>query len=791
MRIERYNLKLNLTGKENTFHGEETISLTGDSEHLVLDAVAMKFNKVQINGRDAEYSYEGGQLSINEEINGPADIFIDFDGEYSKSLNGMYLANAPEGKMITTQFESTGARYAFPCIDNPAYKAEFELSLIVDAKEEAISNMPPNGETFFNGTKIVEFEKTPRMSTYLLYIGVGKFEHIKMDYRGKDLFLTAPKGLLNTTSEPLEAASKIIGYYEKYFDIDFVLPKMHFISVPEFAAGAMENWGAITFREVALVLNKDTGTSTRAVILMVIGHEVAHQWFGNLVTMKWWDDLWLNESFANFMGYKSVHSLYDNLDMWAVFFNSEMAGGLRGDSLKNTHPIHATVDDPESIEQIFDEISYNKGGSILRMIESFMGEQNFRNGIREYLKNNSFSNATSEDLWNSLDRHSDYNVTEVMESWINMPGHPVIRVRKNGNTISLKQKTFKLLGSYDGDLWKIPVTVVTKSGTESMLLDQREGTVEAEGFIKLNKDTAGFYRVHYDDSLFDEIAKNLDSMSSYDLWGLVNDNYDFMLSNDITPDTYIHRLKPFMKSDDPLIVRTITGQFTTLFTILGANETVRKLAKDYLHEKLNMLGNHTEGEDPGKSMAREAVSNSLVFFDSEYAGKLSGNAKQLESVEPDLKQSVLFANALTENDPDFLTNLLKIAKGDEEKEKIIMSMGLMNSRETLEKAVEAIDKGLVKAQDMHIMYFLMSRHEAGREFLLEHFPRVLEDLRKVFAGTVLVSMFVENTVPNLSLRDRESAEKILDGIKTSDATSGVAKSREYIEIYNGLKERFH
>lgn len=791
MRIEKYDLKLNLSAKENDFHGEETISLAGDSENLVLDAVSMKFNKVLVNGREANYSYEGDQLSIKEEINGPVDIFIDFNGEYSESLNGMYLAKTPEGKMITTQFESTGARHAFPCIDNPSYKAEFELSVIIDSGDEAISNMPPKGESFFNGSKIVEFEKTPRMSTYLLYIGVGRFEHIKQDYRGKDLILTAPKGLFNSSNEPLDAAAKIIGYYEKYFDIDFVLPKMHFISVPEFAAGAMENWGAITFREVALVLNRDTGTITRAIVLMVIGHEVAHQWFGNLVTMKWWDDIWLNESFANFMGYKSVDELYDNLDMWGLYFNNEMSSGLRGDSLMNTHPIHAKVDDPDSIEQIFDEISYNKGGAILKMIESFMGEQAFRDGIREYLKGHMYGNAASEELWNSLDKHSDYNVTEVMESWINLPGHPVISINREGDKIKLKQKTYKLLGSYEGDLWKIPVTVVRKGGVESMLLDEREGVINAAGFIKLNSDTSGFYRSLYDDTLFSEIVASLDRLSAYDIWGLVNDNYDFMLSKDISPETYMERLKLFLTVDDTLVIRSITQQLTALSTILDNSESLNRVARDYLKQKLAMLGEHVEGEEPGKSMAREAVANSLVLFDMDYAEKNSSRAEKLDSVEPDLKQSVLYAHAIARNDPDFLLGLLKKATGDEEREKIIMSLGLLNGKDKLEKAVGAIESGIIKAQDSPTMFFLMSRQKSGREFLLEKFPGILEGVRKIFAGTVLISMFVEYVVPHLSLLDREAAEKMLDGIRTPDATSGVAKAKEYIEIYNRARDQFH
>lgn len=790
MKIERYDLKLNIAGKGETFHGEETISLKGDSEELVLDAVSMKFKKVLVNGREADYSYEKDQLRIEEEINGPADVFIDFTAEYSTTLNGMYMANVPEGKVVTTQFEATGARHTFPCIDNPAYKAEFLLSLIIDSTDEAISNMPLKGETFYNGTKIVEFEKTPRMSTYLLYIGAGRFEHKKIDYKGKDLILTAPAGLFNSTTEPIEVASKILAYYEDYFDIDFVLPKMHFISVPEFAAGAMENWGAITFREVALNLNENTGTFTRSYVLMVLAHEIAHQWFGNLVTMKWWDDLWLNESFANFMGYNSIDTLFDELDMWAFYFNTELAAGLRGDSLKSTHAIHVEVTDPDSIEQIFDEISYNKGGAILRMIESFMGKSAFRDGIRDYLKANSYSNATSKDLWDALNRHSDYNVNEVMESWINLGGHPVVSVKKDGENLTLNQKTFKLLGSYEGDLWKIPLTVYRNSGTESMLLETREGTIKSDGFIKLNRNTAGFYRTLYDEELFSGIVKHLNELTNYDIWGIVNDNFDFMLSGDIEPDTYLKRLSYFLDNNDPLIIRAITNQFNFLRGIIEHKEKIIGMGRKYLQEKIEFLGDHVKGEDSGISMVRESVSNTLTEFDPEYAKKLAPEAEHLESVHPDLRQSVLMAHALDRNDLEFLMNLLKNSKNDEDREKIIMGLGMLKGTDKLEKADATIDSGLIKAQDSYVLYFSMSSQDSGRAYILENFHNILKKIRKVFAGTMTVSTMVERLLTRISLLDKEKTLKILEEINTPDATTGKTKAREYIEIYTSLRERF-
>lgn len=790
MRIERYTLNLNLSEKEGSFHGEEKISLTGEGEKLVLDAESMKIIKVDLNGREVDYQYDGKNLTVSEVINGPTDLSIDYDGEYSVSLRGLYLAKTGDTKMITTQFESTGARLVFPCIDNPGYKAEFDLSLIIDSNDEAISNMPKKGESFSGGFKRVEFEITPRMSTYLLYIGVGQFDHIRKPYKNKELILTAPKGMLHSTEEPLDAAAKIIDYYEKYFDLEYQLPKMHLISVPEFAAGAMENWGAITFREAALVINENTGTFSRAYIFMVIGHEIAHQWFGDLVTMRWWDDLWLNESFANFMGYKSINQIYSELDMWALYFSVELTRGFVGDSLKSTHPIHVSVKDPESIEQIFDEISYNKGGSILKMIESFMGPLSFRDGIRDYLKTYSYSNASSEDLWSALDSHSDYDIVEIMKSWIELPGHPVVYVKKNGNKLSLLQKTFKFLGSFEDALWKIPITIVRNSGNESFLLEKRSGEIPSEGFIKLNQDTAGFYRCYYDNELFKGIVDNKDKLSPFDIWGLVTDNYSFLLSGDLDPDTYISRLNQFMDRDDALVIRTITSQLLSITNILDKNDSLRKKAIEYLRSKRNVLGDHKEDEHSGISITRESVLNALATLDREYDAEIYQKVNELDSVEPDLRQSILYAYAFHKNDPDLLIELLKKAETDEDKTKIIGALGFVSGPENIEKAMSSLDSGLVKAQDAPSLYFSLCKHSSGRDYIFENFNSIYEYVKTIFAGTYFMSAMVELTFPELSFKDKGRALALLDTVKDPAATSGASKAREYIEIYGKLRESF-
>ena len=424
MKVNTYSILLDVDSKSHSFAGHETISLQVDNEQVILNSVDLDIAKISIEGKNTGFTVdkEKEEVAIEGKHSGEIELEIEFSGKITGTLTGLYLANTPETEFYTTQFESSGARRVFPAIDNPGYKAEFHLTLKLDESLDAISNMPVKSEKKEEGKKVIEFEKTPRMSTYLLYIGIGKFDSRSKKFRDVDIILSAPKGHLTESNYPIDVAENSLKYYEGYFDINYVLPKMHLISVPEFAAGAMENWGAITFREVLLMVDESTSTSVRKTIAEVIAHEIAHQWFGNLVTMKWWNDLWLNESFATFMSYKMVNEMYPEWDTWGDFVMLRTSGALKGDALVNSHPIDAEVKNPNEVAQIFDEISYGKGGSILRMIESYVGHDNFRDGIRKYLKDHSYDNAKGTDLWTSIGNISDQPVNRIMEAWIKKKG---------------------------------------------------------------------------------------------------------------------------------------------------------------------------------------------------------------------------------------------------------------------------------------------------------------------------------------------------------------------------------
>ena len=371
--IEIYKLFIDVDSINHKFNGIENITGKWDGSLIELDSEGLEVHEVIVNETKVEFQLDRKTNKLKFMLQeGEFKAEISYSGQIPKLLTGFYTASYKEGEMLTTQFESTGARRMFPCLDRPNAKARFQVTVNIDSNLEAISNTPIEKLEKNGKRKIVKFEITPIMSTYLLYLGVGKFKSRSRKADGVEIILSAPEGYLTESDFPIDVASRTLSLLQGYFGIIYPLPKLHLIYVPEFSAGAMENWGAITFRDYYLSIDQTTSSANYKAIAEVIAHELVHQWFGNLVTMDWWNDLWLNESFATFLSYKMIDKIYPEWNPVAdQFTRTGMA--LFNDSLINTHPIDVKVDNPSQISQIFDNISYGKGAAILRMIETYLG----------------------------------------------------------------------------------------------------------------------------------------------------------------------------------------------------------------------------------------------------------------------------------------------------------------------------------------------------------------------------------------------------------------------------------
>ena len=393
-----YKLTFEPDLKKFTFDGLESISINCKkptniitmhcAEIKITSCVVKSGKKIIKSSPKLDEKKEELQIKLAEKIRGSCVVELEFQGILNDRLLGFYRSkyeqNGKTKYLATTQFEAADARRAFPCWDEPEAKATFEISIIAENKFTAISNMPVNSKKKSGSKTIYNFQKTPLVSTYLIYLGVGEFEYLTGKAGKIQIRVVTTKGNTSRGKFSLDLGKKLLISYEKYFGIKFPLPKLDLIAIPDFAAGAMENWGAITFRETILLYDpKTSSTRTKQFIAEVISHEIAHMWFGNLVTMKWWNDLWLNESFATFMATKFVDKFYPEWDLWNQFVEDAMNVAMSLDSLKTTHPIDVKVNSPAEIREIFDAISYDKGGCVLAHVRKLCWRAKFSKRIKK------------------------------------------------------------------------------------------------------------------------------------------------------------------------------------------------------------------------------------------------------------------------------------------------------------------------------------------------------------------------------------------------------------------------
>jgi puromycin-sensitive aminopeptidase len=573
----RYHLTLTPNLDIFTFEGEESVDLVIEkpTKTVKVNAVELKIayaavvlNGVSMEAQSIDHDEPSETATFTFAGNlpaGNATLKVRFTGALNDQLHGFYRvlytrADGSEGRMACTQFEATDARRAFPCWDEPAAKATFKLTLNIPDNLTAISNTFIESEMDLPvDMKSVTFYETPKMSTYLLAFVVGDMARVeKKAPNGTLVRIWATKGKEKQGKFALDTAVRLLDYYNDYFGIPYPLEKLDHIAIPDFAAGAMENWGAVTYRETALLYDpKNSAANTQQRIAEVVAHEMAHMWFGDLVTMEWWDALWLNESFASWMGNKAVDALFPEWDMWTQFVYQETNGGLALDSLANSHPIEVPVNNPAEIGEIFDSISYNKGGAVLRMLERYLGEDTFQQGIHIYLSAHQYGNARTQDLWTALEEASGQQVTPVMDSWIKQTGHPVLDTKvsrlSNQANVDLSQKRFLynqvLGGDTNGSLWQVPVSIAARrqESAASTLLVRETDTINikdisAADWVKVNAGQTGFYRVNYTNAEWDRLRQAVESLQlpATDRLGLQNDAFALSRAGLLPASQFLH-----------------------------------------------------------------------------------------------------------------------------------------------------------------------------------------------------------------------------------------------------------
>jgi len=780
MQLELYDLYLDIDDVKLSYDGKEEVLIRADSS-VTLNATGLEINEVSVDGKKVEYRYDANELTVPGPIR--EKMVISFSGKVSSGLTGLYKASYDGSHLLTTQFEAMNARTMFPCIDDPSVKAKFKLTVRIDDELQAISNSPvENIKEDGKGKKTIAFISTPPMSTYLLYVGIGKFEERRDRAGDTDLIVATIPGRSNEGAFGLEIAKSSISFYENYFKIRYQLPKMHLIAIPQYAHGAMENWGALTFRETALLISELSSNRAKQRVADVVAHEIAHQWFGDLVTMKWWDDLWLNESFATFMSYKAVDSIKPEWLMWYDFILGETSGALTRDSISTTHPIHVKIQTPDEVEQAFDDISYGKGASILRMIEYYMGAESFRQGVADYLMEHKYSNATAAQLWEALDRAAAQPVKPVMNYWITQPGYPLIRAKTERDGLSLTQERFSLSGKHADQVWPIPLTVKINGEIKSILMAQRELKVPARSIesAKLNVDSSGFYRVKYDDL---DMAWRAAS-SPFDRWGLLSDVFALLLKGEYSLEEYYGFIKRYYQEESYLPAWEASSQLSILYSI--APGRAKDVMADFHNTQLNILNRKA---DDNSLIFRGIVAERLALVDDSYAESLAQLFDEYDRFQPDMKQALLVAYVnRRENSYEGLMKIYSATNRDEEKLRVIAALMKSPRGPQFKKGIELLESGKVKEQDLLSAFQYASMSIYNRDETFAWFQRNIRRLRSLYMGTSILGSVIARAIPFLGIGRADSVKSFLSSIDIPEAAVGIKSGLELLDIYLRLSE---
>ena len=728
---EKYILELSLDPAGKKFSGTVSIRgqktgrpskrLTFHSKGLkVTSAIVHKVNtkssntdgtKIKIDRINLQKSFDEVRLHAKETLY-PGEYFIvlEFSGLITDPMNGLYPCYFHhEGKdkfLLATQFESHHAREVFPCIDEPEAKATFDLALSTPKDGEVIANTPARSTIDEGETKITVFETTPVMSTYLLAFAYGDMKAKEAKTKSGTLVRTfATPDNIQFTDFALETAVKCLEFYEEYFGIAYPLAKCDMLALPDFASGAMENWGLITYREQTLLVDpKNTSLQVKQFVAMVVAHELAHQWFGNLVTMRWWTDLWLNEGFASWIEYLAVDKLFPDWEMWTQFIVDEQQSALKLDALDNTHPIEVPIGHPDEIRSIFDTISYSKGASVIHMLQGYLGADVFRDGLRHYLKSNAYKNTETVDLWQALEDASKKPVKDFMHAWTSTAGFPLVSFVHEDKKVSLTQSRFYSVKPEKpaSTLWPIPL--LSGKGAPDQL-NSESLSYENKDISKLNQGQSGFYRVFYDEETTLKFTSSLDSLSPLDRLGLLSDSFEAAKAGYMPVVRALELLSAYKDEANAAVWDIIAANISELRRAMD-DDKLREIIKPYIlkitAKELKRLGwQEKPDENHFDRLLRPTILGLCSSADEKSVIKecrrLFKEAKSSEDLPVDLRGVIYSTVARNGAEPEFDKLLKLYRQTSNSEEKLSLASALTNFKQPkFHKEV----LGLIKTPDV-------------------------------------------------------------------------------------------
>ena len=756
------------------------------------------------------------EIVLPEARKGEFLVSIDFTGAINDKMSGFYRSffhhEGRQEVIAVTQFEESHARMAFPCMDHPRFKATFDIEMVVDRDLTAISNGPILEETTVDdGKKRVRFQRTPIMSTYLLFFGVGRFEFIEDDSEKTLVRVAAIPEAKQYGAFGLDFGRKSLTYCEDYYKIPYPLPKMDLIAIPDFAFGAMENWGAITFRE-NLLLHYPGVTSKAAEVRIceVIAHEIVHQWFGNLVSPSDWKYLWLNESFATYFGFGIVDHYHPEWHTWDQFIHEQTDTALSRDAHHETVSIEIPGGEHVVINASTAPIIYNKGGSILKQIEGYIGRDGFQKGLRNYLEKFQYQCAESNHLWEALEEASDTPIQDIMKSWVEQPGHPLVEGDKTKDGLVLTQKRFTCLPNDFDQTWLIPVAITLfddmgKQRTVKVLLDEKQKTVPVEGkanivAYKINAGQTGFYRVHYKDkSNLHALGGKVRSkeLPPEDRWGLQNDLFAMVRSGAVPLDEGLDFLGYYEREDAYLPLVGIASNLYRMYLVTKnpCKAKIASMGRTFLERKLTEMGFESgDGEPPATAALREQMLTQAAIYGSGKA--LSFGTEQFKTlldggtIPPDIKRSVMQIGAMNgdENVFAFLDRIFETAEAEHERINALWAIGSFKDESCIRTALRHVLEK-TPARNKFVPITALCINPNAIPYMWDWFVSNREAIEAFHP--MQYERVVEAVVPVCALDREDEAKRFFEERmkRTETAADTIRLTLEKLEINRRLRER--
>ncbi len=765
---ENYQLTLDVDRENRTFSGKVVIRGQQVGDEIRLHAKNLDILVAKIDGKICEISQlENDEVKFAKSSRGDHKVELEFSGKISETdMHGLYLCkyelDGQPRELFATQFESHHAREVFPCVDEPAAKATFDVTINCDEKV-VLGNTPIASQN----DRATTFETTPKMSTYLLAFVAGDL--IKKSGKTTcgvqvNVFAT-PAQTEKQLDFALDIAKKSIDFFEQYFGVDYPLPKSDHVALPDFSSGAMENWGLITYRETCLLADDASGIAAKKYIATVIAHELSHQWFGNLTTMKWWDDLWLNESFATIMEHIAVDAIHPEWNIWEMFETSDVIAALRRDSLSGVQSVRQNVNHPDEISTLFDSaIVYAKGGRLLKMLRAYVGENAFRKGLQKYFEKFAYQNTRGADLWKCLSDASGKDCAKLMDTWLTQSGYPVVSARVDGNEIELSQTQFFTDGANSDQIWPIPLFA---NDDAPEIFDTKTISFNPADIadFQLNIGNNAHFISHYDEVLRENIFAKISELDTIDRLKILNEMTLLARAGTNSASDYVDILQKMEHENNDAVWGIMSLMIGDLKRFTEGNDELRKhlniLVAKISKPLFAKLGWKTKpNEDNNTTELRSTIIGNLIFArDPEIVDEAlrmyESNKADLRKIDGNLRGSILVAAVRFGEDSDFhyLYDVYKTTQDADLQLEICGALTASNRLDDIREMIAGLtNANIVRPQDVMYWFAYLLGNFDSRDFAWDWLRDNWNWVEKTFGGDKSYDTLVRQAAARLTTR---------------------------------------